>query len=296
MHFPIHLAMWDFGQCDGKRCTGRKLCRLGYMKDMRVGQSFRGVVLSPMGERSVSAEDREHVIASGVSVIDCSWALIDSIPFSKLRGGFHRLLPFLVAANPVNYGRPLKLSCAEAAAATLYITGFKEEAEQVMSKFKWGHSFFEVNRTLLDRYAACANSAEVVKVQNDWIEECEREQANKHAGEADDDLLIANPNHANRGSSAGGDDDSDSEEDEDDDEEDEDEDEDDEDDEEGSDDESDDEEGSDDEEDSDEDEEDSEEELAKDMKKKATIKASGNSSRGGRGGRGGGRSGRGGRR
>ncbi|ELR11979.1 uncharacterized protein ACA1_400580 [Acanthamoeba castellanii str. Neff] len=292
--------MQDFGQCDGKRCTGRKLCRLGYMKDMRVGQSFRGVVLSPMGERSVSAEDREHVIASGVSVIDCSWALIDSIPFSKLRGGFHRLLPFLVAANPVNYGRPLKLSCAEAAAATLYITGFKEEAEQVMSKFKWGHSFFEVNRTLLDRYAACANSAEVVKVQNDWIEECEREQANKHP--ADDDLLIANPNHANRGSSAGGDDDSDSEEDEDedddddDDEEDEDEDEDDEDDEEGSDDESDDEEGSEDEEDSDEDEEDSEEELAKDMKKKATIKASGNSSRGGRGGRGGGRGGRGGRR
>jgi hypothetical protein len=39
----------------------------------------------------VSAEDREHVIASGISVIDCSWALIDSIPFSKLRGGFHRL-------------------------------------------------------------------------------------------------------------------------------------------------------------------------------------------------------------
>ena len=39
------IVMQDFGQCDGKRCTGRKLCRLGYMKDMRVGQSFRGVVL-----------------------------------------------------------------------------------------------------------------------------------------------------------------------------------------------------------------------------------------------------------
>mmetsp|Transcript_23722 Transcript_23722/g.44040 ORF Transcript_23722/g.44040 Transcript_23722/m.44040 type:complete len:389 (-) Transcript_23722:177-1343(-) len=179
--FPIHLAMWDFEQCDSKRCTGRKLARLGYLRTLKVGESFQGIVLSPHGECSVSPADREIVQNFGASAIDCSWARLAEVPFSKLRTGHHRLLPFLVAANPVNYGRPGKMSCAEALSATLYITGFKQEAHDVLQDFGWGEEFIRLNQELLDAYAACADGAEVVVKQQEFLErEAELAAQNKN--------------------------------------------------------------------------------------------------------------------
>lgn len=38
-------------------------------------------------------------------------------------------------------------------------------AKQYLDKFKWGKTFIELNHDLLEKYAACKDSAEVVEVQ-----------------------------------------------------------------------------------------------------------------------------------
>ena len=80
--------------------------------------------------------------------------------------GTSRCLPILIAGNPVNFGKLTKLTTAEAIAAALYIAGFKKEAEDLMSIFTWGHTFFELNGVLLDNYALARDSAEIVDMQN----------------------------------------------------------------------------------------------------------------------------------
>ncbi|XP_024023638.1 ribosome biogenesis protein TSR3 homolog [Morus notabilis] len=165
----IQLAMWDFGQCDAKRCTGRKLSRFGLIKELRVNSGFGGIVLSPVGTQCVSREDYSLITRKGLAVVDCSWARLDDVPFVKLRCSTPRLLPWLVAANPVNYGRPCQLSCVEALSAALIICGEEETANSLLGKFKWGHAFLSLNRELLKAYSECQSSADIISVQNSWL-------------------------------------------------------------------------------------------------------------------------------
>ncbi|KAK4046989.1 ribosome biogenesis protein tsr3 [Microbotryomycetes sp. JL201] len=188
---------------------GKKLARHGLMKELRVGQRFQGIVMrahsfytgSPQGTQVVAPSDRPLVENAGVAVVECSWARLDEIPFHKIKSPHERLLPYLIAANPVNYGKPYKLTCLEAVAAALYITGYDEQAELLLSKFSWGHSFWKMNGPIIERYRTCTDADSVLAMQEQMMLELDQEQEERRRAreEEGDDLLVENPNHQGAG-------------------------------------------------------------------------------------------------
>src|SRR5690606_32495639 len=110
----------------------------------------------------------------GIAVVDCSWAKLEQTPFHKMKGPHMRLLPYLVAANPINYGRPFKLTCVEAIAACLRIIE-NDNALFYLSKFKWGNQFLKLNEHLFERYEKCQTSNEIVVCQNNLLQELDEE-------------------------------------------------------------------------------------------------------------------------
>ncbi|KAJ7491989.1 DUF367 family protein [Mycena latifolia] len=198
----VPVAMWDFDHCDPRRCSGKKLSRLGLIKELKVGSRFRGIVVSPKGKQVISPSDREIILKGGLAVVECSWARLDDVPFGKIASPHERLLPYLLATNPTNYGKPWRLNCVEALAAAFYITGFDAYADKLLSGFGWGGSFWKVNRTFLERYKTCGTAEEVSAMQErimddlerNW-EESRRDKGKERGPDDEEDLLFANPNH-----------------------------------------------------------------------------------------------------
>jgi pre-rRNA-processing protein TSR3 len=159
----IPLYSYRDNSCDPRKCTVKKLEKTGFLKIFsKISQIPRNtLLLDPTAEQALSPADR---FVKSITVLDCSWVVLDTGAVRSWR--IRRALPFLVAANPVNFGKPCKLSSVEALAAALYIVGEKERAAELLSKVNWGIRFLEVNEEPLRLYAEAKDSTDVVKIQS----------------------------------------------------------------------------------------------------------------------------------
>ena len=172
MQRPVKIVVYHAGQCDPKKCTALKLKRHGLVRLVTQTRFLpkRAVVLNPFSKIAFSPADRQRIEESGLAALDCSWEHAEKVLLKRVRGT-SRCLPFLIAGNPVNFGKPTRLTTVEALAAALYIAGLGEEVNKLLSIFKWGHTFIELNGERLENYAKAKDSTEIIKLQARLIED-----------------------------------------------------------------------------------------------------------------------------
>jgi pre-rRNA-processing protein TSR3 len=168
----IDVVVYHTSQDDPRKNTALRLEKMGKARLVdKVDQCPRhSVLLNPFAKKAVSREDLEDMRKHGLLALDCSWKQAEEA-FPVLLGQTRsRALPFLVAANPINYGKPFVLSTAEALGAALFIVGEARRARDLLAAVPFGASFLELNRLPLEDYAKCATSAEVVAAQANYID------------------------------------------------------------------------------------------------------------------------------
>lgn len=157
-------------QDDPRKCTAAKLAKMRLATPLyraaRIPQ--RSIVLNPFSSKVMLPTDRPDVEAYGLVAVDCSWEKVDSA-FAIHLPGSGRRLPTLLASNPTNYARQHKLSSLEAMAAALYIAGFIEQANRLLSIFKWGNTFLTLNREPLESYSQAKTPEEMVVAESEFF-------------------------------------------------------------------------------------------------------------------------------
>ena len=160
----MKLQVLMFYQDDPKKCTAAKMVKFGLAQNIKKIGS-KGLVLDPFAEKTLLPKDVS--VINSIVGIDCSWNLADHA-FSQKFNGIKRKLPPLLAGNPVNYSKLNKLTTAEALSGSLFILGFKEQSLELLNKFKWGHTFYELNQNLLNDYSQSETEDDIQKILTDY--------------------------------------------------------------------------------------------------------------------------------
>ena len=167
----MKLYVFHANEDDPKKCSARKLYKFGFVElETKIRKTPRdAILLNPFAEKSLSKEDLNIAEKNGILAVDCSWKYAEK-SFDYLDKKNHsRALPFVVAANPVNYGKPSKLTTLEAFAVALYILGDVEKAKEILNLYKWGPNFLILNKEPLEDYRNAKNSTEIIKIMRQYM-------------------------------------------------------------------------------------------------------------------------------
>ncbi len=171
---PVH-ALW-LAQDDPKKNTAVLASKRGNLKLHKSVRTLpkKGIILEPLCGKVFGPEDHELLLNQRAALVglDCSWAHIESSVEAVMKQTRlqPRTLPLLLAANPVNWGKPSRLTTAEALATVLSLIGEDQQAREVLGAFRWGERFFELNREPLEAYASAKNSQELVDLQFEFFD------------------------------------------------------------------------------------------------------------------------------
>jgi pre-rRNA-processing protein TSR3 len=172
MKEKIKLIIYHTNEDDPKKCSSKKLNKFGFAEIKKnIKKIPRGaILLNPFAEKSISKEDIKIAKENGILAIDCSWKNAEKI-FRDIKIKFQsRSLPFVVAANPVNYGKILKLTTLEAFATALYILDERKQANHILNIYKWGPHFLDLNKDPLEDYRNAKNSKKIIELMNQYID------------------------------------------------------------------------------------------------------------------------------
>jgi len=161
----MQIQIMMFEQDDPAKCTAAKLVKFRIAKRIKHISRY-DLILNPFAKEFLLRSDRD--LTGSITAIDCSWELAQNT-FLKKFEGISRKLPPLLAGNPVNYSKVGKLTTAEAIAGALYIMDYLDLANSVINKFKWGHTFLDLNQYLLEDYSNAQSYDDVVKISREYF-------------------------------------------------------------------------------------------------------------------------------
>lgn len=171
---PLHII--HLNQDDPRKCTARAMHVKGHaeLHEHPKEAPRRGVLLNPLSGHLQGPDDNELLDRGGsIVALDCSWKSIQSAldqvsRYSKLEG---RTLPVLLAANPVSWGKPGRLTTAEAFCASLIISGRWDQGRRIISPFPFGEEFLNLNESPLEAYSKARSNSELADLQWEFFDE-----------------------------------------------------------------------------------------------------------------------------